>query len=55
MDDERDIEYVTITKQEYDSLVNDKRWRLALESGGVDNWEWYSESLQEGGYWDDEE
>ena len=27
----------------------------ALEAGGVDNWEWYSESLQEAGLLDDEE
>jgi hypothetical protein len=24
---------------------------LCLESGGVDNWEWYSESLDHGGYY----
>jgi len=27
----------------------------ALEAGGVDNWEWYSESLQEAGLLDDDE
>ena len=27
----------------------------ALEAGGVDNWEWYSESLQEAGLLDDED
>lgn len=46
-------ETVTISKKEYESLLNDRKWRLALESGGVDNWEWYSESLSEGGYFDD--
>lgn len=44
-------ETVTISKKEYDSLLDDRKWRIALESGGVDNWEWYSESLKEGGYY----
>ena len=48
-----DNETVTISKKEYESLLDDMKWRLALESGGVDNWEWYSESLKEGGYYDD--
>lgn len=48
-------ETVTITRKEYESLLDDRRWRSALESGGVDNWEWYSESLEESGYFDDEE
>lgn len=48
-----DNETVTISKKEYESLLDDRKWRLALESGGVDNWEWYSESLDEGGYFDD--
>lgn len=26
---------------------DDALWRQCLESGGVDNWSWYSESLQE--------
>lgn len=28
----------------------DSLWRESLENGGVDNWEWYSESLEDGGY-----
>jgi citrate lyase gamma subunit len=35
-----------ITKEEYDSLVHRSETLEALEQGGVDNWEWYSESLQ---------
>jgi len=50
-----DVEMVTITKKEYDNLLDDSRWRMALEAGGVDNWEWYSDSLSENGYFDDEE
>lgn len=38
-------EMVSITKEEYDSLVDCKRTLDALEQGGVDNWEWYSESI----------
>ena len=34
-----DNETVTITKREYESLLDDRKWRLALEYGGVDNWE----------------
>lgn len=28
----------------------DALWRQCLESGGVDNWSWFSESLSD--YWD---
>lgn len=48
-------EMVTITKEEYDQLV-DRDFKLScLENGGVDNWEWYCDSLQDGGYFDEEE
>ena len=46
---------VTISMKEYESLCDDRNWRIALECGGVDNWEWYHESLKEGGYFDDED
>lgn len=48
-------ETVTISKKEYLSLLDDQSWRIALKSGGVDNWEWYYESLKDGGYFDDED
>lgn len=32
---------VTITKAEYDSLLDDREWLAALEAAGVDNWEGY--------------
>jgi hypothetical protein len=46
-------ETITISKTEYDRL-NDRDLKLSyLEAGGVDNWEWYSESLRE--YWAEED
>lgn len=41
---------VTITKEEYDSLLASERMLLALEGAGVDNWDGYEfavESLEE--------
>lgn len=35
-------ETVTISKKEYESLLGDRKWRIALENAGVDNWEGYS-------------
>lgn len=32
------VETVTITRQEYEELLEDKRWRTAFEYAGVDNW-----------------
>lgn len=38
-------ETVTISKKEYvNLLLSDKKLHM-LECGGVDNWEWYGESL----------
>lgn len=49
-------ETVTISKREYDSLLNDSMWVSALEQAGVDNWcgydearEIYSEMMEEYG------
>lgn len=40
-------EMITITKEEYDRL-QDRDFKLScLEGGGVDNWEWYDESLED--------
>lgn len=52
---EPETETVTIPKREYESLLDDAKWRRCLEAGGVDNWSYYSDSLQEGGYWEDED
>lgn len=43
--DETLPETITISKETYDMLVDSNRKLTALECGGVDNWEWYSESL----------
>ncbi len=40
-------EMVTITKLEYEDLLDAEAKLSALEAGGVDNWEWYGDSLQE--------
>jgi hypothetical protein len=48
-------ETVTISKKEYLSLLDDSNWRCALEAGGVDNWDYYHDSLKDAGYFDDDE
>lgn len=41
------MENVTITAKEYAEL-KDAAFKLScLEAGGVDNWEWYNESLED--------
>ena len=37
----------TISKREYEELMDRNRKLSALEAGGVDNWEWYGESLSQ--------
>lgn len=44
---------VTISNKEYQSLLYSHKKLMMLEMGGVDNWEWYSESLR--GLFDDED
>ena len=39
-------ETVTVPKSEYISLVKDSLFLEALQQGGVDNWEWYGDSLE---------
>ena len=41
------METVTISKQEYKELLVDSLILSGLENGGVDNWEWYSESIND--------
>ncbi len=33
------IEMISISKAEYDQLIEDQKWLQALEGAGVDNWE----------------
>ncbi len=44
-----------VTQERYDELLRKEKELDALHAGGVDNWEWYSESLSQAGIWDDEE
>jgi hypothetical protein len=44
---------VVITVDKYARLLRDRALLRALENGGVDNWEWYSESLKDAGYYDE--
>lgn len=46
---------VTISADRLKYLESRDEILSALEAGGVDNWEWYSESLQEAGLLDEEE
>ncbi len=39
-------ETITISKKEYDELVNAFYKLNALENAGVDNWEWYDEAMK---------
>lgn len=36
---------VTINKKEYFSLLEDSEILKRLENGGVDNWDWFGESI----------
>lgn len=38
---------VTITQEEYESLLADSRMLTALENAGVDNWEGYEYAMEE--------
>lgn len=38
---------INISVKRYLKLLNDERTLQHLHNGGVDNWEWYSESLPE--------
>ncbi|MGI4813198.1 MAG: hypothetical protein ACRYGG_07670 [Janthinobacterium lividum] len=40
-----DNEEVQITKDRYKELLHSEKILDALYAGGVDNWEWYDESL----------
>lgn len=43
MENNKDL--MVITVREYKSLLKDSLVLTALESGGVDNWDWYGESI----------
>lgn len=42
-----------IEEEELAELLRDSAKLAALENGGVDNWLWYSESLNDSNYWEE--
>ncbi|AMM44669.1 hypothetical protein [Xanthomonas phage f20-Xaj] len=46
---------VNITVEEYDALVAAKDELDALHAGGVSSWDWYDQSLQDAGFFDQED
>ena len=38
---------ITISKEEYASLLDNSYKLAALEAGGVDNWSWYDNSIDD--------
>ena len=40
-----DDELITITKKEYEHLLDAKLRLTCLEAGGVDNWDWYDDAM----------
>ena len=46
---------VTIPGVVYDRLLRVEKELDALHAGGVDNWDWYSESLKDAGLIEEEE
>jgi len=41
------ITTITITTARYDELLKSEAILNALQAGGVDNWEWYDQSLED--------
>lgn len=41
------IETVTISKEEYEQLLDDSLFLNCLRNNGVDNWDWYDEAVEE--------
>ena len=41
------MEYCLVPKEELKELLAARNKLAALESGGVDNWSWYSDSLND--------
>jgi hypothetical protein len=46
---------VTMSVARYEELLEREDYANALDAGGVDNWEWYSEALEAAGYFEEEE
>jgi hypothetical protein len=39
-------EMITITKAEYDELIEDQKLLIALQGAGVDNWDGYDYAIE---------
>lgn len=50
-----EVEMIRVPKHRYEQLLKDSTILTALYHGGVDNWEWYSESLRDAGLLDEED
>ncbi len=37
---------VSLSEHEYADLLDDRKWRLAMESAGVDNWSGYDYAME---------
>lgn len=48
-------ETVTITKKRLAQLERSEAELNALHAGGVDNWDWYSDSLRDAGLLEDDD
>lgn len=48
-------DFVSISVEEYARLLDAEKKLYCLECGGVDNWEYYSDALRDGGYFDEDE
>ena len=45
------VKYVLVEAKEFHGIWTSAAALAALEDGGVDNWQWYSDSMQS--FWDD--
>ena len=45
---------VTVSEKFYAELIDALKWKDALEAGGVDNWDFYHDSLEDHGYFDED-
>ena len=46
------MDEITIPWTEYQELKKDQLKLSCLENAGVDNWEWYEQALEDGGYYE---
>lgn len=54
-DERKLMEKITITKTRYNELLDSEFKLNCLENGGVSSWDWYDDSLKDGGYYTDDE